>query len=474
MSFVRYKKFGNQEYAYEITAYWDPVSKKPRQKTKYLGVVIDKEKRLYTKKGVKPKPEKLLLDFGDTYLVHEFLKSTKLFQLIEKVFKDRANYLMTLVCYRLCYPSAMMYAQTWYEGNIARFLFKDVDVTSQRISEFLALIGDEGLQREFFRDYISTFTKSEKGVIIDTSALPNQIHFPLSAWGYHDAGINKQIKFLLIVDRHSSLPLFFRYLPGNIVDVSALSTTRMELKKYGIKESFLLLDAGFFSKDNIEELYGERLPFLTRLPSSKKLYKRLIREKSRDLEKFKNAVRYGKRVLFVKQERVDLFGEQAYAYIVLDPERKGRETKKLLLGVMDEASPEDEEEIEYKLMKKGIMILVSSFKIKREEVVSLYYARQIVEKLFRFSKDDLNLIPLRVHTEEALRGYLFLLFVTLVTFTLLKKDVGKDYTVEEILLTLRNLKCKVYEDEVLVQELTRQQKEIVEKLGIIVPKSTGI
>ena len=44
MGFIRYKQFGNKEYAYEITAYWDPKLKKPRQKSKYLGVVIDKEK----------------------------------------------------------------------------------------------------------------------------------------------------------------------------------------------------------------------------------------------------------------------------------------------------------------------------------------------------------------------------------------------------------------------------------------------
>jgi len=32
----------------------------------------------------------------------------------------------------------------------------------------------------------------------------------------------------------------------------------------------------------------------------------------------------------------------------------------------------------------------------------------------------------------------------------------------------------VYEDEVVVQEPTRQQREIFERFGIIVPKSMGI
>jgi len=167
-----------------------------------------------------------------------------------------------------------------------------------------------------------------------------------------------------------------------------------------------------------------------------------------------------------------LYGENAYAYIILDPERKGRETKKLLLDAMEE--PEDEKEIEFKLKKKGIMILVSSFKIEKEEVVPFYYMRQSVERLFGFSKDDLKLVPLRVHKEETLRGYLLLTFISLVVFVLLKNNVGKKYTVENILLVMRNLKCKVYTNDILISELTRQQKEIIDKLGIIMPKKLGI
>jgi hypothetical protein len=60
----------------------------------------------------------------------------------------------------------------------------------------------------------------------------------------------------------------------------------------------------------------------------------------------------------------------------------------------------DEGGIEFKLRKKGMMILVSSFKLGKEEVVPFYYMRQEVERLFGFSKDDLRLIPLRVHKDE--------------------------------------------------------------------------
>jgi len=474
MSYIRYKRFGKKEYAYEITSYWDPFKKKPRQKVKYIGVVIDKNEGVFEKKGVSQKEERLILDFGDTYILLEFMKKIKLTETIEIVFGNKTKELLALICYRLSHPGAMNYGRVWLEGNIGRVLLKDVNISSQRISNFFQYIGDERLQRDFFRHYISSLSNKGKGVIIDTTALANQINLGFNAWGYNDGGIDKQIRFLFVVDRSSSLPLYFRYLPGNIVDVSSLTITIEELKKFGIEDSFVLIDGGFFSEENIKSLYSSDIEFLTRLPSSRVLYRELIKEVAGDLEKFKNVTRYGKRVLFIKQKGINLYGRGGYAYIVLDPERRGREIKRYLIDVMEEDEVMDEEEIEYSLMKQGIMILISSFKIENKEILPLYYLRQTAERLFGFSKDDLKLIPLRVHKEETLRGYLLFIFISLVVFLLLKKEIGEKYTVEEILMNMKNLKCKVYDNEIFIQELSKQQREIVEVLNILVPKKLGI
>jgi transposase len=471
MTFIRYKKFGNKEYAYEVTAYWDPNKKKPRQKSRYLGIVIDKKKKLFRK--IAKIREKLILDFGDVFVLHQFMKNVGITNLLETVFEDRAKYLLSLICYRLCHGSAMNYARSWYEGSVCRIIFSGNDLSSQRISEFLEIIGDEHLQRNFFKSYISSFIKTKKSVIIDTTALPNQIHFPFSEWGYNDGEIDKQIRFLFVVDKDSLLPIFFRYLPGNIVDVSSLNVTIEELRRFGVKNNFVLMDAGFFCEENIKSLYENKINFLIRLPAMRVLYKDLIKKEIGNIEKFKNAVRYGKRVLFIKKKRIKLFGKDAYAYIILDPERKGRETKRFLLNAIEEKE-KDKDKIEFEMKKRGVMVLLSSLEMKKEEVIPFYYMRQIAERLFGFSKDDLNLVPLRVHKEETLRGYLLLIFITLIVFSLLKKEIEKDYTVEEILLIMRNLKCKVYDNEIIVQELTKQQKEITEKLKIIVPKNMGI
>lgn len=467
MSYIRYKQFGNKRYAYEVTAYWDAEKKKPRQKVKYLGAVNDRGEVCKKREGIQ---ERLILDFGDTYLLTEFIKKAGLSHLLEAVLGKNAQTLFSLICYRLCHVSAMQYARLWYEGNSARFLFPELNLSSQKISGFLSIIGDEKLQRTFFSQYIASLTGITGGVIIDTTALPNQIRLPFNAWGYHDGNIDKQIRFLLVVDKDRSLPLSFRYLPGNIVDVSSLSVTIEELTHLGIPSSFVLLDAGFFSEENIRGLYGKKINFLTRLPSSRRIYKDLINKEARSLERFECAVRYGKRALFIKEKLIDLYGKEAYAYVILDPERKGRETKRLLIDALEG----ENDDIQYKLMKQGIMILVSSFSIDKADIVPLYYLRQTVETLFGFSKDDLKLLSLRVHSEGTLRGYLFLIFLALTVFVRLKKAIGEKHTVEEVLLIMRNLKCKIYEKEALIQETTKQQRELMEMLGIIVPKRMGV
>ena len=473
MSFIRYKQFGKKEYAYQVNSFWDKKNQRPYQKTKYLGVVVDKKKEIFERK-VRREEEKLILDFGDTYILNRFLDDKTFVQLLRNIFAEQSETILALLYYRICYGSAMIYAQSWFKGNYAKILFKNSDLSSQRISSFLHYLGDEKLQRSFFAEYISLFCNAKKGVIIDGTSLPNQIHMPLTAWGLSGEEIDKQIRFLLIVDKDTRNPLFFRLLPGNVLDVSTLRNTLNELERHNIKNSFVYVDAGFFSEENINEMYNHNIEFLTRLPSLRIIYKQLIEKDLYDIESIRYAVRYGKRGMFVKQKEISLFGRKAYAHIVLDPERKGREMKRFLLDVADEKEKHKVDELEYMLKTRGIMILASSFKIDKNEVVPTYYVRQTAEMLFGFSKDDLKIVPLRVHSEGALRGFLFLQFLALIAFIQIKKKIGKDYTVEEIMLAMRNLKCKVYDDELIIQELTKQQKEIASLFGFLMPKTLGI
>lgn len=67
--FIRYKKIGKSTYAYEVRAYWDPKTGKPRQKTRYLGKVLDEEKKRVEKVLYTKHMEKRILDLGDVYFL---------------------------------------------------------------------------------------------------------------------------------------------------------------------------------------------------------------------------------------------------------------------------------------------------------------------------------------------------------------------------------------------------------------------
>lgn len=472
MSYIRHKMIAGHRYAYEVSAYWDAQLKKPRQKVKYLGAVNDAG--AVVKKSEQIREEKLILDFGDTYLLYEHLKQLPFYQVIQKVFASSYHELLPLVFYRLCHKGAMMQAQTWFEGNIARVLFKNAELASQRISEFLRRLGDENVQRKFFKVYLSSLGSAPKGIIIDATSLPNQIQVGFNAWGYSDGAIDKQMRFLCVIDQHTLLPLFFRYLPGNLLDVSTLKLTLEELHKLGVKESFMLMDAGYFSEENLSELYENKISFLTRLPAGRKIYQELIEQHISDLERVKYAIRYGQRGLFIKEVKIQLYGHPAYAYIVLDPERKGREVSKLLLECLGE--DEESKEAQERLKSRGIMVLMASFPIASKDLIPSYYLRQTVEHVFGFCKDDLKIVPLRSHTEETLKGYLFLIFIALIFFLECRKRLGEKnkYTIEHALMIMRNLKCKVFDNELLTQELSKQQKEITQLFNIIVPKKSGV
>ena len=304
MSYTIYKTVNNKKYAYEVSSYWNPELKQSRRKTKYLGAV-DENDNIVTKEG--SSKERFILDFGDGYLLNEFIKKLSIFPLIDSLFSTKHKEIIPLICYRLCMQSAMYNAPTWLEANIVKMLHKDIDLSSQNISRILSTLGSEDLQRQFFEQYLKIAGSSGKSIIIDATSLPNQINTGFNAWGYSDSHIEKQFRFLCVVDQEHKIPLFYRYLPGNLSDILTLQNTIAELRNMGVTNSFALVDAGYFSASNIEELYNSKIDFLTRMPSSRAIYKALVNKEAGDLEKIENAVKYNKRVLFVKKIEIKIY-----------------------------------------------------------------------------------------------------------------------------------------------------------------------
>lgn len=269
MVFVRYKKTKQAKYAYEVEAYWDPKLKKPRQRTRYLGKVVDEKKGKIEKVLYAKHRERQILDLGDIHLLSHVYTASGLEKIVKKSFAEYSFFIKTFIFNRILFPLPLKSLYYWASTNVLKEEGNISQLTSQNVTEILGKIGEEERVDEFFREYIKRVS-SKSTLLLDLTAMPTLISSILSEWGYADSDVEYQIGFLLLSDKDTRAPLFFKLVPGNAVSVSLLEDALKEIQRYGISRPFLVLDRGFFSADNLEKMSEKRVGFVIGLPSSNK------------------------------------------------------------------------------------------------------------------------------------------------------------------------------------------------------------
>ena len=481
--FIRYEQKNGVEYASIYRA--KRVGSKKTNDIEWLGRVIDKEKGIFRsrERGTftftldsgaieqqSTAAEKLILDFGDSYFLNEMLERNGFNRLIKTVFGELSDTVMSLIHYRSLQQGANCYAYAWWEGSYARILYPNANMLSQRISETLKTIGDERLQRDFFHEYLRYIAPfCGNGILVDSTGLPNDICFPLTAINNHGGEVSNEARLVLILDKNSGMPMYFRYVAGNIVDVSTLRTTLSEVRAYGVDIRYAIVDAGYYSEKNIRALQGSGISFVMRMIPNRKIYKDLINEHTSDIEDAKYLVKYRNRFVYIKRVEIELFDKTGYAYIAEDIDRKHVEVKKYICGALEnnDISPK---EMNAEIRKKGLFILVASEPIDTNDILPLYYTRQAIEQVFDIGKNNADLLPLRVHGIESFRGHLFLSFLASAAYVMMNKILKKaDVCAVGAYRILRNMKCKVFDSKIIVQEANKKMNDIAKQVKLIFP-----
>jgi hypothetical protein len=460
-----------------------------------LGKVIDKEKGIYQnrERGVftydlkensfgkpsaeyllpeAPKREKLIVDFGDIYFLDAYLRKEKLTASIDAIGYQNPDTLYAMLNYYILCSTANCHANSWWEGSYARILYPKANLTSQRISDFLADIGDEARLRCFFSAYIDHVSRGVSrgtNILIDSTGLPNSIHFPLTTISNHNGEISNEVRLIYVTQQETGLPIYFRYCPGNVIDVSTLTRTILELKESGVNTKFAILDAGYYSSDNIANLYESKVSFVTRLRENLKLYQNLIKEHLPTIETKENFVCYNNRYAYIKCVECELVkGYKTYAFVGLDIDRKTSESRKLFQRAKGDKLRDSD--VYDRMSSQGAFILVASRRIAKDKILPTYYMRQQIEQLFDIGKNYADMLPLRVQTEDTFRGHLLMTFIASAVVKKLQDDLRETaYNPISVFMNLRNQKCKVYDDCVIVQEAFKKANDVYKHLKIQCP-----
>lgn len=505
MAFIAYSKPKNGAIYATVVESIRHGKKIEQKRLENLGRVIDREKGIFQNRrrgifqytlqdGFSPvdnsmfmelqKPaviekEKLILDFGDSYVLNQYILTLPFYDAYYSAMPSDRDTLFSLLFYRiLTEKKAYCYADTWWSGNYAGILFPDARLHSQRVSEFLTALGREEIQRHFFADYFSAVyggSCRSSGILIDSTGLDNASKMSITQLNNHNGEISMEVRLIYVIDRRNGMPVYFRYCPGNIVDASTLCTTMAELSQYNVSIDYAIVDAGYFSEGNVKELYRNKVHFVTRLAPNRKIYKQAAENVLSDILSSKYAVRYGNRLIYLKKKKVDVYGHEGFAYIGIDMDSRNQQFKRAAFAAIDDKVAPDE--MDARIAKLGMFMLLSSDDMETSEILPLYYTRQQVEQVFDIGKNNTDLLPLRIQNENTFRGHLMLTFMATAIFQKLQRDIierrkKKDkINPEWAFMKLRNQKCKVYEKNIIPQEPVKEINDIYKLLKIDCPTS---
>ena len=418
------------------------------------------------------------VDFGDAFFMDAFLHSSGLMDIIDQVHYGNPDTLHAMVLFYALSGLANCDAIHWYEGNIVRLLYPKANLTSQRISDFLTSVGTPEKQMDFQKAYLGYVLEhyaQDKNILIDSSGLPNSIHFPMTCLNIHNGKASNEVRLIFVVQRSTGIPLYYRAVPGNIVDVSTLERAFLHLDSLGIDISSCITDAGYNSGDNLDLFYDEnhncKIGFITRIGSGDQAFKSMIRDEMGTLDAKENLVQYEDRYLFIKKKQIMVGSNKnnpAWLYLGLDLARMSDEQHKLLKRARKNSLTTDE--VYEALQAEGLFGVLSGTEITCEELLPTYYLRQAAEQIFDVTKNYTKLLPLRVRTDATFRGHLLLSFIASCAVKMIQVRLKEaNLFFGSRMACLRNQKCTIYANRIVTDEPQKEANDSYKALGIKCP-----
>jgi hypothetical protein len=429
------KKYG--DYARIFYPSWENNTKKVV--TENLGRVIDLEKGLFKNRtrglfhfdfesGFKtiepPKHRTEIISndeaymFGNIYVAYQILRRDNFLDLLTKIYPGHEDSLVTLILFRLLTDKSYIDAYQWWFGSYAKLLLPNSSVQSKSISEHLVALGQVNLQ-PFFKEYLKIIYGDQDicGVVIDGAGVPNDINIHLTTINNHNGIFSDQIRLIYVIDHIKKVPIYFRVVAGNIVDVSTLRTIISEIKSLNIDIKYAVLDAGYYSEENVKFLYANKINFVTRMVSNRIIAKELIGANFHEIINMNNHIIHNGRLLFVKKFDINICGHKGYAYIAVDQQKRTDEIEALVYNNTTVSKKtrlsNNKLEIESKLL--GTFILISSINLEISEIIPYYSTSNYIEQVFDVSKNNDMLLPIHVHSIHGVMGHILINFLTIIS-----------------------------------------------------------
>jgi len=522
-------KRGNRVYVYERENYRDKDGKVKHRKARYLGVeliVEGKTQIIPPKKRQKDIEITRSVRYGDIAVLYTLLTQYGLIELLNSLITRKGlpvgEVLASLAINHIIDRETLNMLSKWYQDTALED-FTKIPASKLNSSNLGAVMGTvkklvpEGIVDvciELFNKIKHLETESTALLYDITSTYFYTTKIPKVRFGHNrDENGLPQINISLAVTKNKGLPIFFRTYEGNITDVTTIKQLILDIKRINFNIDTLIIDRGLTSKANLEALVETQIKIIAGVPLTSNEAKKLVECEISE----ENELMRPSGLVYYEDVHVPLFGINGRAIVCfnhsdLEQERSLRlkkiavaerkvaevlstyscdensecvmtEIKSAIKGVSNYftvteeygkviVTPNMENRKNAKLHDGKCLIFSTNFEKSAPEIISQYFDKDAIEKIFNCFKNWLELQPVRHFNEGHIDVYIFICYLAYLALALYKHHLrvdgweGVKASLDE-LGRIRKTTLHVGGEKVdKTTVLTKEQKEIFEKLDL--------
>lgn len=501
----------NVTYVYESVSVWDKEKKQCRNKKICVGKLDSNDvfipsKRLSVEQAAVRDPVVTASAqiVGPSIILDTITSQLGLQQLLKSCFPLAHQQILMLAYYLVANGGPLSHCETWCKSHAPLMA---QSLTSQRISELLASITTN--EKQAFLSKWMRAVLEEDYLCYDITSVSSysELNEYIKYGHNRDNEALPQLNLAVLFGQNGRLPVYYQRLPGNITDVTTLHNLLKTFKALDMKTLSYVMDKGFYSKKNVDDLFVAKDKFLLSVPLSNKWlhhaiddiyetihgpegYQKLddeiiyvhtrlypwgdkpyrcylhlyynARKRADAIDRFnENLFEYKKELEAEKQNKKHQWAYDAFFIIKTTPKR-GR---KVLFNT--------EAVNQYIKRYAGFQALLSNSIKDPVKALQVYRDKDVVEKCFDDLKNQLDMKRLRMHSSATTDGRLFVQFIALIYISALRKEMRrsglmKHYSVRELLQETETLTKIKYSGKYgyIITEMTKPQREILTALNI--------
>ena len=519
-------------YAYIDKPFWNAEKKQADHKRVYIGKfdgktftpnknfqhLKDEYQQGLTASKTGPVPTDICLRqfYGATYLLDAICDKTGIAADLGKCFGSPAPQILSIAYYLIIEEGQPLYR--FHKWGLTHRHPYGKDIPSQRSSDLFGLITEETkmdylryqAKRHGSKEYLAFDTTS----ISSYSRLIKQVKYGKNKEGDH----LPQINLALLYGEESMLPVYYRKLAGNITDVKTIENLMKDIDFLKLEKLKLVMDRGFYSEKNINDLMKHHHKFLIGAKTSLKIVNRKLDEIRDDFVTRFNYDSTLKLYVMSFTEKWDYTEEKPRTGEIITEQRRiylhyyyndqkatddknrfnamlDRLENNLINGTVDPADKKlydkyfvinetpvrgitysfKEEAIRKTEKNYGYFVLMSNGIKDPVEALRIYRLKDLIEKSFGNLKERLSMRRMSVASEENFEGKLFVQFIALQLMSYIKKQMDENglfsnYTLQSLLDELDIIEYYQQPGKAHhLSEITDKQRNLYTMMDVAVP-----